>query len=113
MKRYFSLVVCIFAFAFISCATTETYKELENYELEQYDIIGSVTSTFIASTVIGGGIISDNVRKESYRHLIEEAREGYDGDFDIRNITISLKRKINSGGVFCEWIAAGDVVVSK
>jgi hypothetical protein len=101
----FCLVTSIFLF---SCATSGSYNPVEN--IEDYNILGQMKTTFIESTSLGMGIINDHVIKRGYLKLLDDSKEMYGEDVDIVNIKVSLLKKLNMGGVLCEWDAFGTVI---
>jgi len=113
-KVVFGLLVGLF----FSCATSEGYKQLTAYEAGNFSVLGSVQVTF-AMPFGGETGVTEAVKQQAYIKLKEKAGEQYQGNIDIRNITVT-QTKVSGAFPFGivgalvfkpEFSATGDVVM--
>lgn len=111
MKKIIAIV--LLTILFMACATTGTYNTIPENEMENFIVIDNISVTFMAFTSMGMGIINDTVLKQGYTQLLNKAKEKHGENIDVINITVSLSRKMDSGGGLCEWTGTGNVIESK
>jgi hypothetical protein len=68
-----------------SCASTGVYIPLNQGE----EVIGSIQTNFYSMTYLGAGRISKSNQEQAYIELMKVAKNIYQGNIDIRNVTVS------------------------
>jgi hypothetical protein len=72
---------------------------------------GTVQCNFYSMVYLGGGRISRSNKQQAYIELMKEASKKYEGNFDIRNISIAyVGINLEHGN---EFTANGTVVIEK
>jgi hypothetical protein len=104
-----ALVVC--AGMFSSCVSTALYKPLSQAEWGSTETVGSVQCNFYSMTYLGAGRISRANKQQAYIELMKEAGKTYQGNFDVRNISIAYVGINTEHGN--EFTANGSVVFIK
>jgi len=119
MKIFISgMVFVLLTGLFVSCATSsEGYKQLTDNEAGNFSVLGSVQVSFIMPS--GGETgVTEVVRQQAYIKLKEKAAEQYQGNIDIKNISV-VQAKASGARTFGfigaiiskpEFSATGDVV---
>ncbi|MDR0878190.1 MAG: hypothetical protein LBN21_09065 [Treponema sp.] len=94
-----------------SCVSTALYKPLSQTEFSSMEAVGTVQCNFYAMTYLGAGQVSRSNKQQAYIELMKEANKTYQGNFDIRNITIAyVGINIEHGN---EFTANGTVILPK
>jgi len=119
MKNFIlSEIFVLLAGLLVSCATSEGYKQLHTNEAGNFTVLGSVQVTFTMSS--GGETgVTEAVKQQAYIKLKEKAGEKYQGNIDIRNITVAQTKASGAlafgliGALVSkpEFNATGDVVI--
>jgi hypothetical protein len=104
-----ALVLC--AGMFSSCVSTALYKPLSQAELESTETVGSVQCNFYSMTYLGAGRISRANKQQAYIELMKEANKIYQGNFDVRDITVAYVGINTEHGN--EFTATGSVIVKE
>jgi len=95
MRKFGSKVVLVLLVGLsVSCATN-VYRPLDSSD----NVIGSVQTSFKLFSLYGK--VSNQVLQTAYVKLKEEAGKQYQGNFDIKNITV-----VNTGGLLANmsWL---------
>ena len=88
MKRLGFIVLVMVMLQMLASCVSLNDREMSLQERAYADVIGSVTVTFNSFQVFN--IHNKNrIKQKAYRELLKIARQDYQGDIDIRNITIT------------------------
>ena len=93
----------------MSCGSTNLYKPLTETEVNNLTVVGIVQTNFMGDNKAPGSTVSNSIKKQAYMRLLSEASKKYQGNIDVRNITVA---HISGNFETAEWIAKGDIVVT-
>jgi outer membrane lipoprotein-sorting protein len=105
------LTLALLAGLVTSCVSTAVYKPVSQAEFGSTETVGSVQCNFYSMTYLGAGRISRSNKQQAYIELMKEAGKTYQGNFDIRNITVAYVGINTEQGN--EFTANGSVIVLK
>jgi hypothetical protein len=109
MKRH--LIILALAIAtFYACSSTGPYNPITQAEMENIKVIGSIQCNFYSMTYLGAGRISRANQEQAYIELLKEANKLYQGNIDVRDVTVSyVSINIEHGN---EFTANGTVILN-
>jgi hypothetical protein len=81
----------------LSCVSIEDRK-VKQTEREKHEFIGTISTEFISYQPIHI-ILKGSTKEKAYKKLLEAARKKYEGNIDIKNITIE--------GSYSHWNTCG------
>ena len=107
MERFVSKIVFgIMVGLLFSCASSEVYKPFS--KLPNAEIIDNVQAVF--ETVCPNTVITETVKNLAYIKLLETAKNEYQGNIDVCDITVSKIETVNYARNIFKLAAIGKVV---
>jgi hypothetical protein len=89
MKKISIFAAFIILTCLLSACAKGLYRPLTQEKSEKVTIIAPVQCNFYSMTYLGAGRIAKANKEQAYIELMKEAKKQYQGNFDVKNISVA------------------------